>query len=128
MQQSILKTYPTAEITVGIIWINILEKDTEKMAKREAGKFITDSRVRHFYDPQKRAGKAVAFSLGGEGEVAWDTYLFYEKGAEWSEDPPGPGDWMHQLKDSNWANPTNYFTGEDLVIELDRAMKKRFGA
>lgn len=125
MQRSILEAYPDSNISVGIVWINILENDTEMMAIEAAGRFIADSRVLHFYDPQKRTGKAIARSLGGTGEVAWDVYMFYEKGAEWDEDPPRPSEWMHQLKGSNWASAAHYYTGEDLVAELDKAISKK---
>jgi hypothetical protein len=128
VQRSILEGYPDADITVGIVWINMLEDDTEMTARRAAQRTVTDFRVRHFYDPQKRAGKAIARTLGGEGKVAWDIYLFYEKGAEWVEGPPTPSDWMHQLTASSWASLAHYHSGDDLVAELHKTMKKRFDA
>lgn len=82
MQKSVLEAYPDADIIVGVIWINILEKDTEQMSREAAGKFIADSRVFHFYAPVKRMGKSIARSLGAKGEVAWDSYLFYKKHAD----------------------------------------------
>ena len=50
--------------------------------------------------------------------------MFYEKGAEWGDDPPGPSEWMHQLKGSSWASQAHYYTGEDLVYALDRTIVK----
>lgn len=124
MQRSILEAYPSADICIGVVWINILENDTETMARQAAERFNTDPRVRHFYDPQKLAGRAVAQSLGSEGEVAWDVYMFYEKSAEWHESPPGPNEWVHQLKGSKWADSAHYFTGDDLIAELEKIMMK----
>ena len=100
----------------------MLPGDTEVTAKRSAG-IISDPRVRHFYDPEKRSGKAIAQSLGWEGKVAWDVYLFYAEGTEWVEDPPMPSDWLHQLNDS-WADRAHFHFSNDLVEELHKTMKK----
>ncbi|MDQ5852244.1 MAG: hypothetical protein M3380_09265, partial [Chloroflexota bacterium] len=63
MRQSIIEGFPQATIGVGIVWINMLTGDTEAAAA-ESAQIVDDARVRHFYDPEQRAGKAVAQSLG----------------------------------------------------------------
>ncbi len=103
----------------------MLPDDTEATAKKSAGMF-NDPRVCHFYDPDKHAGKVIAASLGWNGKVAWDTYLFYEAGLEWVKTPPQPAYWMHQLKDS-WADRDHYHTGHDLVKEIFMAMQRLSG-
>jgi hypothetical protein len=86
---------------------------------------VHNPRVCHFYDAERRVGKAIGWSLGaGAGEVAWDIYLFYDGHSEWREEPPLPIAWMHQLTESGWADPARYHRGEDLVRELDRTVKK----
>lgn len=50
--------------------------------------------------------------------------MFYEKGAEWGDDPPGPSERMHQLKGSSWASSAHYYTGDDLVEALGRTVAK----
>jgi hypothetical protein len=124
VQRSILKDFPNADISVSIVWINMLPHDTEASAKESAKKFTSDQRVRHFYDPEKRSGIAIAQGLGAEeGMVAWDMYLFYEIGSEWGEIPPSPANWMHQLKGSSWADSAHYRSGDDLIEALHAAMK-----
>jgi hypothetical protein len=87
--------------------------------------FPADPRVRHFYDPQQRAGKAVARSLGAEeGAVAWDIYLFYKPGSQWMEHPPLPDNWLHQLTGARWAGFTYYRRGDDLMQELCRLVHR----
>ncbi len=100
----------------------MLPDDSEEAARNSANKF-DDPRVYHFYDPNKLSGKAVADSLGYEGEVAWDIYLFYSETLEWKNIPPVPIEWMHQLKDS-WIKQDNFRTGEDLTNELFVSLKK----
>lgn len=128
MQQSVLEAFPSADIGVSIVWINILGGDTEMAAKRAAAEILPDPRVHHFYDPEKRVGEAIARSLGGEeGKVAWDIYLFYKAGSEWAENPPTPIAWMHQLTDSSWADHVHYHSGDDMVDALYKTMKELIG-
>lgn len=116
---------PEADVSVSIVWINILETDSELAARQAAEEFAQDPRVSHFHDAEGRVGRAIARSLGaGAGKVAWDIYLFYERGSVWAEDPPVPVAWMHQLEESRWADPARLHCGEDLVWELDRTLKR----
>jgi len=84
---------------------------------------LRDPRVRHFHDPARRAGRAVAQSLGAQGKVAWDIYLFYPGGDEWGDGLPTPTRWAHQLQ-ADWADPAFRHRGEDLVQVLHRAMNE----
>jgi hypothetical protein len=79
--------------------------------------------VRNFHDPEKRACRAIAQSLGGQDALAWDVYLFYAKGAQWDTTPPTPVRWAHQLS-ASWADPARHRWGDDLVDELRQAMSQ----
>ena len=122
MLKSIIESFPNADIRVAIVWINKLPADSRKAAEKSADTF-NDPRICQFYDPKQRSGQAVANSLGWQGRVAWDIYLFYTAGSKWNETPPAPVDWMHQLTDP-WANPGRLRTGDDLVNELFGTMEK----
>lgn len=97
--------------------------DTKEAAKKAAHIF-QDRRVVQFYDPDKLSGKAVATSLGAHGNVAWDIYLFYEKGAEWGDCLPQPAGWLHQLVGRSWADQAHLYCGEDLLRRLHDVMQK----
>jgi glycine/D-amino acid oxidase-like deaminating enzyme len=128
-RQSILEAYPDADICICIVWIDMLQEDSEEAARRSAAKWPADHRVRHFHDPEQLSGKAIAPGVGGgESQVAWDIYLFYEKGKEWGTTPPAPTAWMHQLLDSSWASAAYYHCGNDLVVELHKTMEGLVGA
>ena len=86
-----------------------------------AAKPLTDSRVRHFYDPEKQVGKAIANSLHWEGRIAWDIYLFYAPGQMWTDQPPSPALYLHQLT-NEWADREHYRVGADLADSLKRSM------
>ena len=125
MLKSIIEFSPDADISIAIVWINKLAADSRKAAEISACTF-NDQRINQFYDPQQLSGRAVAESLGWQGRVAWDIYLFYTAGSQWSETLPLPLDWMHQLTDP-WANSERLRMGDDLVRELARSMKKLLG-
>ncbi len=117
-----IEAFPKADISVSIVWIKIGQGDSEETA-HEATETISDPHVRHFYDPEQRSGKAIAQSLALEGRVAWDIYLFYAKDSEWTDSPPTPRQWMHQLSASE-ADSAHFHTGDDLVEELYKTMKR----
>jgi hypothetical protein len=122
VQRAILSDFPDADINVSIVWINMLPLDSPVAAKLSA-RIIHDLRACHFHDPAKLAGKAIAQSLGGQDKAAWDIYLFYEAGNEWSDSPPAPIYWAHQLQGSTWADSAHYHSGDDLLRELHKIMQ-----
>ena len=95
------------------------------MAARKAASKFKDERVGQFYDPNQLAGKAFAESLGHGGKVAWDFYLFYPAASKWTELPPQPEVFMHQLRDS-WADQNCLFEKDLLRVKLSETMKNLF--
>ena len=122
MQKSILEEFPNIEISIGIVWLNVLQGDSESSAK-ESARMFSDHRVRQFYDPNQYAGRAIAERVGWKGKVAWDIYLFYPAGGEWVRRSPTPSVWMHQLRET-WADREHFHSGDDLVKALSEAMKR----
>ena len=122
MQRAVLEAYPDADIHVSMVWIPMVEGDSLKAA-HVISRDIVDSRVRHFFDADKRAGKAIASSLGGADEIAWDIYLFFPKKSRWTSHPPVPQFWMHQLTRSGWADAAHRHCGDALLRELGQCMK-----
>jgi hypothetical protein len=118
VQRSLLEEFPHADISASIVWIHMLPDDTRAAAEASAG-IVTDSRVRHFHDPRQCLGAAIAAGLGWEDQTAWDIYLFYDRDGQWTEQPPAPLDFMHQLP---WET-AHFRTGESLVLGLREAMR-----
>jgi hypothetical protein len=84
---------------------------------------LNDNRLKHFYDCNQTVGKTIAASVGWYGKVAWDIYLFYGPTVKWTEAPPKPDCWMHQLTDG-WAKNERYRTGDDLKNELSASLER----
>jgi hypothetical protein len=124
VQKGVLKAFPEADLDVLVVWISMMKGDTLDAARKARAKF-EDGRVKQFYDSEQLAGKAVAGSLGHEGEVAWDIYLFYPPQSLWGDVPPPPEVYMHQLPNS-WADQTCLFEKERLQKELTRTMERFF--
>lgn len=122
VHENILEKYADADISASIVWIPILAKDTFAAAIPSAT-FLIDFRIQHFYDNERVVGKTIADSLGWAGHIAWDIYLFYKPFIEWTEKPPEPQFWMHQLTDG-WAAKDKYRTGDALKNELFLSMQK----
>ena len=106
------------EVIVSIVWIPMLPGDSEDAA-RAATALIPDARAHHYFDPDRRAGSALASRMGGEGKIAWDMYLFFTPGAIWEDEPPLPMDWVHQLGETAWADPARCHRGDDLAAALE---------
>lgn len=101
--------------------MDVLPLDEEATARKTAGILAEDPRIRHFHDPDKLVGKAVAKSLGWRG-YAYDIYLFYPKGAIWSGGLPAPAQYAHQL--SVHSDDNHFHTGEDLTRSLRDMMAR----
>ena len=128
MQKSVLEDFPDADISVSIVWIQMPGfNDNEMTARRIAGT-IDDSRVKHFYDPfpAHLVGKTFAQGRISRGP-AWDIYFFYKQGVEWTDAPPSPAKWMHQLGGAG-ADQSKFRSGADLVEQLHEEMHNVTGA
>jgi hypothetical protein len=105
------------DVVVSIVWIPMLPGDSARAAQA-ATALVSDARARHYFDPERRAGRAIAGRMGGEGKIAWDMYLFFAPDATWEAEPPLPMEWAHQLGDTAWADPARCHRGEGLVAAL----------
>lgn len=89
----------------------------------EAATSLHHPSIPQFYDPNGLSGKAIAESIGWEGKVAWDIYLFYATGLEWKAEPPNPTARMHQLR-RDWTDQEHLRVGDDLVKALYETASK----
>ena len=125
MKQAIMERFSTADMSIALVWIDGVEEDDLDAARHRA-KTIDDPRSRHFHDPNRLAGKAIATVLGGEGKIAWDIYLFFDPASTWTHRPPMPLHYLHQLDPESvkWADPAHYHTGDDLIDQLNQVMRR----
>ena len=85
VQREILQKKPSADLEVYAVWLPILNGD---LARGPRPDLITDSRVTHYWDPNKSIGEWFG-NLQGSGRVAWDVFFLYGGEATWKK-KPGP--------------------------------------
>ncbi len=122
VNESVVKSYPSADVSIYVVWIDILPTDDYAAAERVTGIF-NDPRVYHFHDPNQLVGASFAEGLLDQ-PPAWDMYLLYAATPRqlWIDHPPMPTAWMHQLGSA--ADPARERSGHDLVVGLYDAMSE----
>ncbi len=128
VKASVLEAFPQADLQVSIVWIDMLPTDGANAAAKSAAIF-DDLRVRQFHDSARAAGRAIGKDLLFEGAgAAWDIYLFYDAQALWTDAPPEPVEWYHQLSGARRADPARFRAGDDLVVALREATARLLAA
>ena len=86
------------KLKVFVVWTKKLYLDNRNAAVK-AMPLVPDRRARHFWDPTGYLGKQYGktLDLPGGRRFAWDVYLIFDSKASWTDAPPAPIFWMHQL-------------------------------
>lgn len=121
MHESVFEGITSEKLRGYAVWEPILRTDDQRSA-RKATTILPDSRVRHYWVDGQEVGEMFQAPLGLEGEPAWDVYLVYPAGIEWTgKRPPKPAYFMHQLG----ALPAGQrLDGKKLAARLRQAMAK----
>ncbi|MBI2331566.1 MAG: hypothetical protein HYU84_05285 [Chloroflexi bacterium] len=121
--QEIFEENKSTVLQGAIIWTPMLATDNLTAATKRETKF-TDSRVRHFWDPDRTSGRVLAQTLNLKTSIAWDVYLLYPPEHDWdAELPPVPEYWMHQLDEE----PTYYLDPDCLKQNSKKFIDKFSG-
>lgn len=142
VQKEIVEGYANSDLSVHVVWVPMLPSDSEAAAREEAA-LMGDSRVRHYWDPERRSGTAYAQDVfpGYVGQAAaslpsghfmrehlasregvsaeraplWDIVFFYEPGSSWGDSPPKPDHWTKQFAfyGNSGEGPTGLFWRND---------------
>jgi len=126
-----LQAFPDADISVAVVWIDILGGDNREEALKATERFVDDPRVKFFYDQKRMTGEAFMKTVPELSEkqvLAWDIYMFYDADAEWEGKlPPLPDTHMYQLGGDSGKLPRN-IRGEALVDTLRATMAEMTSA
>ncbi|HZL86100.1 MAG TPA: hypothetical protein VFD07_12070 [Candidatus Krumholzibacteria bacterium] len=96
MQEQVLATIESEKLAIYVVWEPILRTDNAR-ASRKATMLVPDARARHYWIDTEALGELFQPALGLTTEPAWDVYLVYPPGGTWSDVPPAPEFFMHQL-------------------------------
>lgn len=119
VQKAVIEQMANKNISVIIVWTNMLKSDDKENAYKAASLFKSPSVIQYF-DAENQFGDLVAKRLNPKGEKAWDIYMYYDKDVKWSSSIPRPFEYAHQLSASihPWADQSKYFCGSDLTRRL----------
>lgn len=96
-QKEVLDRVRSDSLAVYVVWERILGSDREDAARR-ATALVPDRRARHYWTNELGVGEAFQNAVPLVDESAWDVYLLYSPGTEWTEaGAPPPSYYMHQL-------------------------------
>lgn len=98
VQESVLDKVNSDNVRVYVVWTPVLREDN-RTAARQSISYITDGRATHFWDEDKSLGRTFGelVELPRQRGLAWDIYFVFDVEAEWTDSPPKPAEWMHQL-------------------------------
>lgn len=121
VRHSIISRNPIPNLSIIVVWIDMMPGDNFASATGSAKNFFSDTHAAQFHDPERRAGEAFGKAVGAAGgKVAWDFYLYFDEGEVWEKKAPLPKAYLHQLKGSSWASEAQFRTGRELFDELYR--------
>jgi hypothetical protein len=125
VRQSIIARNPIPNLSILVVWIDMLPGDNSGSATSSGNTYFSDTDAIQFHDPERRAGGAFGAAFGGvKNQVAWDFYMFFEAGELWEKKTPLPRTYVHQLKRSRWASEDHFTSGRALFDDLYRAAEK----
>lgn len=143
-----LDAHPDAELSLSIVWVDVLSSDSAVEAGKSAGLF-DDPRVRQFHDSARKAGRAFAPHTGLDSlaeileraEVpaeklyarfqkdfvhgsacVFDSVFVFGADTTWDEAAPAALDWATQLDPDTYTgiDRGRWFWGDDFRGELAR--------
>lgn len=119
VQKAVIEKMKDKNISVIIVWTNMLKADDQSSASRAASLF-RDPSIIQFFDSENKFGDLVAQRLNPKGVKAWDIYMFFDQEADWGQNLPKPFEYAHQLNLAihPWADDSKYFCGSNLTKRL----------
>ena len=109
------------DLRIYVVWVPIGITDLQLTVPR-AMKRVTDPRVQHFWDVGGTLSKDYGRVLGlGQKQPAWDVFFLFDRQAEWTDQPPAPTYWMHQLD----LAPERRLNGDTFTAEVNKLLQPR---
>ena len=123
VQNQVLAKIASEDVAVFVVWIPTFPGDNRQKALRRRN-LLPDRRVRQFWDGDLRLGKRYrdVLSLPESIEVAWDVYFAFDRQTEWTEEPPPPAFWQHQL---SGAESSRRLNGPQLRENAEELLESR---
>lgn len=95
-----LDTAAGQHVETHVVWVPILGADNAETAAQSAIAIGTRARLMQYFDDDVAVSTGAHTALdfaARRRRVAWDLYLFYRAGPQWTLPCPMPDLWLHQL-------------------------------
>lgn len=114
----------STDLAIFVVWLPRYPGDNRKTAVA-ATKNVADARAHHFWHPDATLARRYGEILGlPDGEqFAWDTYMVFDAGVEWSDGPPAPTDWMHQMNGTLGPEHPRWLDGDRFREAVNALLK-----
>jgi hypothetical protein len=120
VQEEILEKRPELDVKVYAIFFEMVEGDRGAKSSVNPRDLLDDPRVTTFWDDGKIAGRwfdqnvtKLGAREGQEGRIEWDTFVLYDRRADWSGERPDTVSWGR----------TVYQERERLLSDLDQVSR-----
>lgn len=121
MHEAVFEDIQSERLKAYAVWEPILRTDNLRGA-RKATTILPDPRVDHYWIGGHEMGEAFRPALGLKEELAWDVYLVYPPGVEWTgARPPKPTYYVHQLHE---LPESRYLNATTLAKQVRSALSK----
>ena len=122
--ERLMEKYPTIPNNLMRIFFDLSKpipenksQDVEELTEEQGNRVIYKDEFEKF-NSNENIEQDLLYEDAGP---AWDVYLFYGKDALWTDGPPEPAEWMHQLGGSRRADPGKFRPGAQLTVSLKEA-------
>jgi hypothetical protein len=124
VHDKVINQIKNSQLKVFVIWTPRYPGDNRDRAVASSS-IVPDSRATQFWDAAgylpREYGRIL--SLPEEDQFAWDTYMIFDRDAEWNQSPPPPDDWMHQMSKALGPNHPRWLDGDKLRQAIVRLLQ-----
>lgn len=113
----------SGNLAIFVVWLPRYPGDNREKAVA-ATRNVPDSRAQHFWDGDTWLSKQYGRILGlPEGkQFAWDTYMVFDASASWTDEPPTPNSWMHQMGGALGREHPKWLDADQFRESVDRLL------
>jgi len=127
VKRYVLDTIENPRLRVYVVWEPIQPSDSQKLAADSTG-FLDDPRATHFWGVNRFTGTSFKQAVGLTKFPAWDVFLVFGPGQQWTADPPNPDFFMHNLLGNDELPKDRHLNGQKLAEVVREQLARKAAA
>jgi len=123
VQEQAIRKIDSDQLRVLVVWLPNFPGD-DRIKACASTKTVPDPRATHYWDATASVSKLYGNVLGlpPAKQFAWDTYMIFGPDAEWTDSPPTPNTWMHQMGEALGRDHPCWLDSDELRRAVDRLL------